>query len=230
MGDTVRVLVVCEGQTEASFVKACLAPALIQHRVVVHPTLLKTRPGRQGGGNVTIERLAINLANEYPNHDFLTTLVDLYGFSGRQGRGRHELEAAIRSVAQGRRPEIRLDRVFPYVQQYEFEALLFSDVRCFEWVLDGWSDEAKRQLQLIVDAFPDPEQINDDPTTAPSKRLEAVFGGTYRKTEHGPLIAEDIGLDVIRSQCRGFNDWVSRLEGLAETHDRSENNPGTRNP
>ena len=92
-------------------------------------------------------------------------------------------------------------------------------------MLEGWSDEAKRQLQSIVDAFPEPEQINDGPTTAPSRRLEAVFGGTYRKTEHGPLIAEDIGLDVIRAKCRGFNEWVSRLEGLAEIHDCNENNP-----
>lgn len=225
MSNAVRVLVVCEGQTEASFVKTCLAPDLVQRGIQVHPTLLKTRPGKQGGGNVTIRRLAINLANEYPNHDFLTTLVDLYGFSDREGRSRQELERTIREAAQWQRPEIRPDRIFPYVQQYEFEALLFSDIQRFEWVLDGWSAEAERKLQSIVDAFPNPEKINDSPTTAPSKRLEAVFCGTYRKTEHGPLIAGDIGLDVIRDQCPGFNEWVSQLEKLAKTHVHSEHNP-----
>lgn len=220
MSSTVRLLVVCEGQTEASFVKTCLAPVLAEHGVVAHPTQLKTRPGKPGGGHVTIERLAINLANEYPNHDFLTTLVDLYGFSDRQGRDRHELEAAIRSAAEHHRPEIRPDRIFPYVQQYEFEALLFSDIQRFEWVLDGWSDETKRQLQSIVDAFPEPERINDGLTTAPSKRLEAIFGGTYRKTEHGPLIANDIGLDVMRRQCSGFDGWMSQLETLRSGHNK----------
>jgi len=223
MGDTVRVLVVCEGQTEASFVKTCLAPALAQCNVQVHPTQLKTRPGKQGGGNVTIQRLASNLANEYPNHDFLTTLVDLYGFSDRQGRNRQDLEEEVRSATQRQRPEIQPHRMFPYVQQYEFEALLFSDIQRFEWVLDGWNDEARWQLQLIVDAFPDPEQINDNPITAPSKRLEGIFGDIYRKTEHGPIIAEQIGLEVIRSQCPGFNEWVNRLEGLAEIRDCSGN-------
>ena len=214
MASTSRLLVVCEGQTEANFVKNCLAPALVQRGVLVHPTLLKTRPGKQGGGNVSIERLAINLANEYSNHDFLTTLVDLYGFSDRDGRDRQQLEESIFRAARQRRPEIRPDRVFPYVQQYEFEALLFSDIRRFEWVLDGWTHAAEQRLQRIADAYPDPEQINDDPTTAPSKRLASVFGGTYRKTEHGPLIAEDIGLDAIRQHCPRFNAWVTRLENL----------------
>lgn len=214
MGNTSRLLVVCEGQTEANFVKTCLGPALLQRGMLVHPTLLKTRPGRQGGGNVSIERLAIHLANEYPNHDFLTTLVDLYGFSDRDGRDRQQLEESIFDAARRRRPEIRSDRVFPYVQQYEFEALLFSDIQRFEWVLDGWTGEAESRLRTIADAYPDPEQINDHPTTAPSKRLESVFGGTYRKTEHGPLIAEDIGLDAIRQHCPRFNGWVTRLENL----------------
>lgn len=68
--------------------------------------------------------------------------------------------------------------------------------------------------KINLSPFPDSEQINDDPTTAPSKRLATVFGGTYRKTEHGPLIAEDIGLDVIRRHCPRFNAWVTRLENL----------------
>ncbi|ABI57655.1 DUF4276 family protein [Alkalilimnicola ehrlichii MLHE-1] len=168
----------------------------------------------KGGGNVNIERLAIHLANEYPNHDFVTTLVDLYGFSDREGRSRTELEEAIREAVLSRRRDIQTDRVIPYVQQYEFEALLFSDIQGFQWVVDGWSTGAERQLQSIVDNYSDPEQINDNPTTAPSKRLEAIFRGYYRKTEHGPIIAEEIGLAVIRSQCPGFDGWITKLEGL----------------
>lgn len=211
----IRLLVVCEGQTEATFVKSCLAPPLGQIGIQTWPSLLKTRPGKPGGGNVTITRLGRHLANEYPNYHYLTTLVDLYGFADRQGRSRAELEDAIREEAVRHRPEIRPERVIPYVQQYEFETLLFSDVEGFEWVLDGWSADAERQLQAIVESHSDPEQINDDPATAPSKRLEAIFGGTYRKTEHGPIIAEEIGLDTIRGQCPGFNEWVRQLESLA---------------
>ncbi len=216
MADSIRVLIVCEGQTEGSFVKTCLAPVLAMHGVQVSPSLLKTRPGKQGGGNVTLSRLGRHLANEYPNFDYLTTLVDLYGFRDRQGRNRAELEDAIRNEARRQRPEIRPERVIPYVQQYEFEALLFSNVQGFEWVLDGWSEEAQRQLQAIVDNHRDPEQINDNPSTAPSKRLEGIFGGLYRKTEHGPIIAQEIGLSVLRARCPGFDGWVRQLESLAE--------------
>jgi len=37
----------------------------------------------------------------------------------------------------------------------------------------------------------------------------------YQKTFHGPLIASDIGLDVIRGVCPHFNAWLSKLDALA---------------
>jgi Domain of unknown function (DUF4276) len=58
-----------------------------------------------------------------------------------------------------------------------------------------------------------PENINDGPQTAPSKRIKAVWSG-YQKTFHGPLIACDIGLDAIRKSCPHFNQWLERLEKL----------------
>ena len=42
--------------------------------------------------------------------------------------------------------------------------------------------------------------------------LAAFPSGIYNKTEHGPLIAEAIGLAVIRQQCPQFNDWMNMLE------------------
>ena len=56
------------------------------------------------------------------------------------------------------------------------------------------------------------EDINDSRETAPSKRIERIFEGTYSKTEHGPLIAESIGMDVIRAKCPAFNEWVGKLQ------------------
>lgn len=194
MADSIRVLIVCEGQTEGSFVKTCLSPILAMHGVQVSPSLLKTRPGKQGGGNVTLSRLGRHLANEYPNFDYLTTLVDLYGFRDRQGRNRAELEDAIRNEARRQRPEIRPERVIPYVQQYEFEALLFSNVQGFEWVLDGWSEEAQRQLQAIVDNHEDPEQINDNPSTAPRIFFPQTVAGSKRRRVTNVVVSSAIGI------------------------------------
>lgn len=57
-----------------------------------------------------------------------------------------------------------------------------------------------------------PEQINNSPQTAPSKRL--IKHTAYRKTTHGPKIAQTIGIDKIREKCAGFNAWLSQLEAL----------------
>ncbi|WP_421622180.1 hypothetical protein [Alkalilimnicola ehrlichii] len=51
-------LTVCLG----NFGIGWFSSALVERGVLVHPTLLKTWPGKQGGGHVSIERLAINLA------------------------------------------------------------------------------------------------------------------------------------------------------------------------
>jgi hypothetical protein len=57
------------------------------------------------------------------------------------------------------------------------------------------------------------EWINDNPHTAPSKRIEKIFPA-YDKPEHPLLAALDIGLDTIRRECPLFDAWVNRLEGL----------------
>ncbi|WP_147162407.1 DUF4276 family protein [Pararhodospirillum oryzae] len=62
-------------------------------------------------------------------------------------------------------------------------------------------------------AYSTPEDINDGTHTAPSKRLKGIFPpGTYSKAEHGPLIAEAIGIDRMRARCPGFNAWVTHLQ------------------
>ncbi len=64
------------------------------------------------------------------------------------------------------------------------------------------------------------EQINDDPQTAPSKRLAAFFldhlNQRYDKPfhVHGPLLALEVGLPAIRAACPRFDTWLSRLEQL----------------
>ena len=61
---------------------------------------------------------------------------------------------------------------------------------------------------------PTPEDINDDPSTAPSKRIVDAIS-RYRKSVHGPQVAETVGLGAIRAECSRFNAWVARLESLS---------------
>jgi len=95
----------------------------------------------------------------------------------------------------------------------EFEALLFTE--------PGALAEAVRQPELaerfkaIRDDFDSPEDIDDRPETAPSAQIRAVYGG-YQNVFHGMLAAQATSLGRIRSECRHFDAWVTRLELLAE--------------
>ena len=211
----IRVCVVCEGQTEVEFVKSSLTPHLLNHGVNAYPAIIQAPSGRKRGGRVTVERLAKFLSHQYreTNELRLTTLVDYYGFQDARGRTRQELEQAIVDDVARRTTRFDPRFVHPYVQMHEFEALLFSDVEQFEWVLDGWNPDVRRELRDIRQRFRTPEDINDNSETAPSKRILKTFAhGTYTKTEHGPVIAEAIGLAAIRQQCPLFNGWVTMLE------------------
>ena len=61
--------------------------------------------------------------------------------------------------------------------------------------------------------FGEPEQINDNPQTAPSKRLEKL-SDRFKKTTTGIVIAEAIGLEKIRQKCSVFNRWLTKIEDL----------------
>ena len=94
---------------------------------------------------------------------------------------------------------------------YEYEALLFTQPGLFA----QWTEDSKvvNALFQAVARAGSPEDINDSPQTAPSKRILAAMP-SYQKTFHGPLIACDIGLDAIRQACPHFHAWLLAVEAL----------------
>jgi hypothetical protein len=68
-------------------------------------------------------------------------------------------------------------------------------------------------LEQIGAGFSSPEEIDEGPDTAPSKRIRRIFPG-YQKPFHGPMVAVAIGLDLVRARCPHFADWLARLERL----------------
>lgn len=207
----IRVGIVCEGATETEFVKTCLTPHLLPYGVHAIPKDMQ--------GNVSVERTAQFMRNFAHQFDYVTTFLDFYGFKGNSlpdGQPKQDLltlEQSIKTMLNNKSTHA-LPHLKPYIQQYEFEALLFSDITHFDWVVDGWNDSTAAQLKAVCDQYPNPEQINHGRQTAPSKRLIQIFSGAYDKVEHGPLIAESIGLAKIREKCPRFNQWVTWLEGL----------------
>lgn len=212
----IRLSIVVEGHTEREFVNNVLAADLQDRGIESRPILLGHEGGGRMGGDVRVPRLGGEMARSLDNHDFVTSLVDFYGF-GNKGSNEtvEELEDRISNeVRRNARQPYDHQRVFPYVQQYEFEALLFSDVSAFAAVLPRVSQGSVATLRGIRSQYTTPEDINDDPDTAPSKQIERVIRG-YNKRRDGYLVAEEIGLDRIRAECPRFNRWVKGLEALA---------------
>ena len=204
----IRVAIAVEGRTEEEFVKNVLADHLRTRGVEPTPVLLGRR-----GGNVTVERLASEMAKLHWAFDRVTSIVDFYGFRGKGGASREELEKRIHDqVDRNIGRSYDQSRVFPYVQQYEFEGLLFADVTVFGKFLDHPPDLVEK-LRAIRSKFETPEDINDGVTTHPSRRIEDLMP-TYQKPVDGPLLAGRMGLSTIRAECPRFNQWVTRMEAL----------------
>ena len=162
---------------------------------------------------MTVERVAMTMAQVSHSHDAVTTLIDFYGFKGRTTADVGELEQRIEDVCREQsRRTLRHDRVFAYVQRHEFEALLFSEVPAFARALD-LPPNAASTLTGVRARFLTPEDINDSPDTAPSKRiLDAI--PNYNKVADGSVVASQVGIDAMRGECPRFAAWLARLEAL----------------
>ena len=208
----IRLAISVEGQTEEEFCKEVLTAHLRSHGIEAQPVLIgRARGGGVGGGNVSVGRLASEMAHLYRLFDAVTSLVDFYGFRDKHDKTAEELEALVCREIQQRIGWSR-NRVLPYVQTHEFESLLFSEVGAFS-ALVGVPPESIDLLRDIRLGFATPEGINDNHATTPSRRIKGVIPH-YRKTLHGPLVAIEIGLEAIRAECPRFNAWMTNLESL----------------
>ena len=205
--------VVVEGKTEEAFVRNVLGEYLQSYQLEVAPTIIGSANSRgDGGGNVNIDGLARDMVISSWDNDFVTSLVDFYGFIGKGEMTVDQLENQIALSIQERVPDHpNFDKFIPYVQMHEFEGLLFSDTSAFAEI--DASEDSILQLEQIRNSFPTPEDINDNSATAPSKRLEKLLL-RYHKPRHGNIVAEAIGIDTIRSKCRRFDVWLRKLESL----------------
>jgi hypothetical protein len=102
-------------------------------------------------------------------------------------------------------------RFIPFVVMHEFEGLLFSDCVAFSRGIER--PDLERSFQAIRDDFDTPEQIDDSPINAPSKRVERLIPG-YEKPFLGTLAVIEIGLERIRAECQHFNQWIEEMENV----------------
>lgn len=101
------------------------------------------------------------------------------------------------------------NNLLPYIQLHEFEALIFSSLKGINALFES-SEADFPELEKIFRRFPNPEDINDDPNTAPSKRLLKHIEG-YNKVVDGVSIIEEIGIETVIEKCPRFRDWLRGL-------------------
>ena len=219
-----RVHVLVEGQTEEAFLGRVVRPHLWDHGIDLTPKIVVTRrvdsgPNFKGGlASWTAVQRDLRLLTQDSSVIAVTTFLDYYGLPsntpGMQSRPTGDARDKARHVMAA----IDADhggRVHSFLAVHEFEALLYTNAQqCGEYL----SNPALRvAMENAVKACGEPELVNDDPSTAPSKRILNAHP-TYQKVLHGPALAERIGLNSIRSACPHFDQWMTWLESLGATY------------
>lgn len=226
MSKTITVTVIVEGATEQNFVKDILAPYLGAKNVFMTPIIL-SKPG-QKGGDVRFVRAKNDIARYLKQRKdaYVSLLVDYYGIgrdwpgldSVQPGASPSDIASTICSETQSAiDAELAGDgsnlRFVPHIAVHEFEALLFSEPAALARAIRV----DRQQIDVIIEECGEPEAIDNSPAMAPSKRIEQLYG-RFKKTSDGIAIARDIGVERMRSMCPVFNDWLDRLESLANDH------------
>ncbi len=221
----IRVYFLVEGQTEDTFVNRVLRPHLRPLGINPHPQRFGKRGHYASVPEYPKARIDILATLKEDWDSYCTTMVDYYAMPGSwPGRetaaGDPDVieRAVLQDVANAMGEDFDSTRFFPYVQMHEFEALLFSCVETLSRRL-GLLDE--NPIRCILNECRSPEQINDNQETAPSKRIIRLCP-SYQKVDDGFRTAQEIGLDVMRAQCPHFNEWIARLEALAENNRKVE--------
>lgn len=224
-----RLLIHVEGQTEETFVNEVLAPHLYQYGYSkVSARLLgnaRMRSRRGGIGSWGSARNDILNHLKEDSESRSTIMVDYYALP-QTGESAWPKRAESVKFAFPNKADLiqnaihteictemgvnfKQSRFIPYIMMYEFESLLFSSPHEFAKGI-GRADLAA-QFQTIRELFSTPEEINDSPQTAPSKRIKNLVQN-YDKPFMGTLAILEIGLDTIRQECPLFHNWVKCLE------------------
>jgi hypothetical protein len=220
-----RINIIVEGHSEEQFVRDMLGEDLAPKGIYVCARRVKTgrKYGRDYRGGVTTYAKIKNDVLRWLAEDstaYLSTFFDLYRLPNdfpqfKEAMKKPEPLQRVNCLEKAFFNNIKHERFLPYIQLFEFEGLLFSEVQvideCITLTLDAPSQLKK--LHHIRSQYPTPEHINDGENTAPSKRLGTLYP-YYDKVLHGSLISEAIGLNKLRQECPHFDQWVSRLENL----------------
>lgn len=222
----IRVHVICEGQTEETFIRNVIAPLLARQNIFLTARLIGTSKGHKGGAlsYERVRRFVINSLKE-DSDVLITTFFDLYALHNQfpdfhKCQEITDVYQKVECLQFAFKEDIVRDntafaqRFHPYIQPYEFEGLLFTEIEKLISIEPSWKF-ATAKLNAVRAAFATPEHINDGFETKPSARLGMHLSNPrYRKSLHGVLAIESIGIDPLLRECKHFQQWYCRLNEL----------------
>ena len=225
--------IVCEGQTEESFVKKVLQPYLRSYGIVAKPILVTTSRSKRAQGGIVnfshVERdiqdtLKLWSSNNYEHH-VVTTFIDYYALPNdfprfSEAQKYFEPYQRVECLEQALGERIHSSRFLPYIQLHEFETL----VLCGYQYLAAYYPDCKGLEEKLKNEFTsqeNPEFIDGGTTTAPSKRILRLLESTYKKKYNKPFmgayVTAQVGIERLRELCFHFNQWVAQIITLADT-------------
>lgn len=213
-----RLILIVEGDSEKEFVTKVLSP-FFYSKNIYNIECFKIKHSK--GGLSKYSHLKKDILNViYENNAIVTTLIDFYALPHDFPKFKDSesiidktkklsfLEDAIKKDIESSQNKI-FPNLIPYIQLHEFEAFIFSSIKGIESLFET-SEANFEALQKVINEYPNPEDINENPNTAPSKRLLKNIKG-YNKVVDGVSIIEEIGIEIIIQKCPRFSYWVNSL-------------------
>ncbi|NJL72472.1 MAG: DUF4276 family protein [Candidatus Competibacteraceae bacterium] len=229
----VELRVYTEGLGEKLFVETVLAPHLNAFGVLARGASMGHPKGKPAGGirhwegnNGARSELAQALQQGSSTYRLVvSTMVDFYGLKMDWPRRREAMATPVSqrgamvqagmmaSMREALGDDPRIERFVPYISMHELEALLLVQP---EVLLRQFPNRAQTVAALIDDiAGIPPEEIDDGPSTAPSKRiLRHIPEYEHPKGISAANGLRAIGLQTMRAACPNFHQWISELECL----------------
>lgn len=216
-----RIIIICEGPTEKEFCTDVLQPYFTSKNIQLQLPLIKKSGGGIVAWSVLKKQIESHLKSDANAH--VTTLIDYYGIyekheypdwslAHEKPNKSQRMDVLEKGMAVDISDELRY-RFIPYIQLHEFEGLLFTDLKVFENNFLPHEFIEKTKFVEIFSTHTNHEDINNNPTSAPSKRLQKHIVG-YDKIVYGATLAHETGLQQIRNKCPRFNAWLTKLENI----------------
>ena len=223
--------IIVEGETELEFLNRILIPYLYKKGLQNHiqVVLVTMSGGGHGFNNIAHFKNTIKPILSYQNEPFITTMIDHYGINSEKKLPNYAIciekntvEERILCMEENLNQVVQSIKPYPFfvpnIIQHEMETLLFANP---EVGFELEDDAIKKAVVKLSQQFERIEDINSNPETAPSKRLEKIYLDNkqkYKKVADAIDIAELTGIETILEKCPRFRNWVEKIIALFENN------------